>query len=174
MELRDEIVINAPKNVVYDALNDEEILCECIPGCEELVRLSPTELEAKVLLKVGPVKARFGGTVTLDPTGAPDAFNIVGEGKGGAAGFAKGGAVVTLSPSEAGGTLLSYDVEAKVGGKLAQLGSRLIDGFAKKMADQFFSNFVNEIEGPGEDDAGGDGEDGKKKTGWLGRVTGRG
>lgn len=145
MELRDEIVINAPKNVVYDALNDEEILCECIPGCEELVRLSPTELEAKVLLKVGPVKARFGGTVTLDPTGAPDAFNIVGEGKGGAAGFAKGGAVVKLVEVE-GGTLLHYDAHAEVGGRIAQLGSRLIRGTASKLSSKFFESLAAAVD----------------------------
>ena len=108
MELSDEIVINAPKDEVYRALNDPEILRDCIPGCEELIQHSPTDLEAKVVLKIGPVKAKFAGTVTLDPAGAPDAFSLMGEGKGGAAGFAKGGANVRLAEVE-DGTLLRYE-----------------------------------------------------------------
>ena len=97
MELSDEIVINAPKEVVYAALNDPEILKQCIPGCEELIKHSDTELEAKVVLKIGPVKAKFGGDVQLDTAGAPDAFSLTGQGNGGAAGHAKGGADVTLT-----------------------------------------------------------------------------
>ena len=136
MELSDEIVINAPKSVVYEALNDPEILRRCIPGCEELVQHSPTDLEAKVVLKIGPVKARFAGTVTLDTAGAPDAFSLTGEGKGGAAGFAKGGADVTLTEVE-GGTRLAYEAKAEVGGKLAQVGSRLVESVARKLAERF-------------------------------------
>jgi len=144
MELSDEIVINAPKSVVYEALNDPEILRRCIPGCEELVQHSPTDLEAKVVLKIGPVKARFAGTVTLDTAGAPDAFSLTGEGKGGAAGFAKGGADVTLTEVE-GGTRLAYEAKAEVGGKLAQLGSRLIKGTAAKLSSKFFVAFAEEV-----------------------------
>lgn len=107
MELKDEIRINAPKDVVYAALNDPEVLRQCIPGCEELVKHSDTDLEAKVVLKVGPVKARFGGTVVLDTTGAPDAFSLTGQGNGGAAGHAKGGADVTLEEVD-GVTILRW------------------------------------------------------------------
>lgn len=141
MELSDEIRIAAPKDTVYRALNDPEILRQCIPGCEELIQHSPTELEAKVLLKVGPVKARFAGAVTLDTTGAPDAFSLVGEGKGGVAGFAKGGAEVTLT-EDANETILRYTAKAEIGGKLAQLGSRLIQGTAAKLSAQFFEKFA--------------------------------
>ena len=144
MELSDEITINAPKDVVYEALNNPEILQRCIPGCEELVQNSPTELEAKVVLKIGPVKAKFAGAVTLDNDGAPDAFSLMGEGKGGAAGFAKGGADVTLTEVE-GGTLLSYTAKAEIGGKIAQLGSRLIMGTAKKLSAKFFEQFALEV-----------------------------
>ena len=144
MELSDEIVISAPKEEVYRALNDPEILRECIPGCEELVQNSPTELEAKVVLKIGPIKAKFAGTVTLDPTGAPDAFSLMGEGKGGAAGFAKGGATVTLAEVE-DGTLLHYDADAEIGGKIAQLGSRLIRSTAAKLSGKFFESFAAQV-----------------------------
>ncbi|MEX0281092.1 MAG: CoxG family protein [Arenibacterium sp.] len=174
MKMSDTREINADPATVYAALLDTDMLKACVPGAQEVTGSPAEGYTATVVQKVGPVKATFKGAVTMSDMVENEKLTITGEGKGGAAGFAKGGAEVTLSPSDSGGTLLSYDVEAKVGGKLAQLGSRLIDGFAKKMADQFFSNFVNEIEGPGEDDAGGDGEDGKKKTGWLGRVTGRG
>ena len=141
MELSEEVTINAPKDVVYAALNDPEILQQCIPGCEELIKHSDTELEAKVLLKVGPVKARFGGNVVLDTEGAPDAFSLSGQGNGGAAGHAKGGANVTLT-TEGDTTILKYDAKAEVGGKLAQLGSRLIQSTAKKLAANFFASFA--------------------------------
>ena len=146
MELADEIIINAPKDQVYAALNDPEVLKQCIPGCEELIQKSDTELEAKVVLKVGPVKARFGGEVTLDKSGAPDAFSLSGQGNGGAAGHAKGGADVTLT---AGGdtTILKYVAKAQIGGKIAQLGSRLIQSTAKKLASKFFTSFAKVIEG---------------------------
>lgn len=142
MELSDEIIINAPKDRVYAALNDPEVLQRCIPGCEELIKHSDTELEAKVVLKVGPVKARFGGNVQLDTAGAPDAFSLTGQGNGGAAGHAKGGADVTLTAQDDGTTLLRYEAKADVCGKLAQLGSRLIQSTAKKLAAKFFASFA--------------------------------
>ncbi|MEH6523501.1 CoxG family protein [Sulfitobacter sp.] len=145
MELKDEIVINASKERVYAALNDPEILRQCIPGCEELLQHSDTELEAKIVLKVGPVKARFSGDVQLDRSGAPDAFSLTGQGNGGAAGHAKGGADVTLV-ADGDKTILSYDAKAQIGGKLAQLGSRLIQSTAKKLAAKFFKSFAQVLE----------------------------
>jgi uncharacterized protein len=145
MELTDEIKINAPRAVVYAALNDPEILRQCIPGCEELIKHSDTDLEAKVVLKVGPVKAKFSGTVQLDTAGAPDAFSLTGQGNGGAAGHAKGGADVTLEEVD-GATILRYDAKAEIGGKLAQLGSRLIQSTAKKLAGKFFTTFAEVVE----------------------------
>ena len=144
MELSDEIIINAPKEQVYVALNNPEILKQCIPGCEELIKHSDTELEAKVVLKVGPVKAKFSGEVQLDTAGAPDAFSLTGQGNGGAAGYAKGGADVTLT-TDGGTTILRYKAKADIGGKLAQLGSRLIQGTAKKLAAKFFSSFAGQV-----------------------------
>ena len=141
MELADEIIINAPLDHVYKALNDPEILQKCIPGCEELIKHSETELEAKVVLKVGPVKARFRGDVQLDTAGAPDAFSLTGQGNGGAAGHAKGGADVTLTP-DGNTTILRYEAKADIGGKLAQLGSRLVQSTAKKLAAKFFKSFA--------------------------------
>ena len=140
MELNDKIFIAAPMAQVYEALNDPEILKVCIPGCEELIKHSDTELEAKVVLKVGPVKAKFSGNVTLDQSGAPDQFSLTGKGNGGAAGFARGAADVTLTEHD-DGTMLSYTAKAEIGGKLAQLGSRLIVGTAKKLASKFFVKF---------------------------------
>jgi hypothetical protein len=145
MELKDEITINAPKSVVYAALNDPEVLRQCIPGCEELIKHSDTDLEAKVVLKVGPVKAKFSGAVVLDTAGAPDAFSLTGQGNGGAAGHAKGGADVTLEEVD-GQTILRYDAKAEIGGKLAQLGSRLIQSTAKKLAANFFTKFAEVVE----------------------------
>jgi len=145
MELSDEIIINAPKDRVYAALNDPDILRQCIPGCEELIKHSDTELEAKVVLKVGPVKARFSGDVVLDTNGAPDAFSLSGQGNGGAAGHAKGGADVTLT-AEGDQTVLRYQATAAIGGKLAQLGSRLIQSTAKKLAAKFFKSFAEVVD----------------------------
>ncbi len=144
MELKDEVFIEAPRDQVYAALNDPEILKECIPGCEELIKHSDTELEAKVVLKIGPVKAKFGGNVTLNPESPPERFSLTGEGNGGAAGFAKGGADVVLTEQD-GGTLLSYEAKAQIGGKLAQLGSRLVQSTAKKLASKFFTKFSEEV-----------------------------
>ncbi|MEH6728066.1 MAG: carbon monoxide dehydrogenase subunit G [Hyphomicrobiales bacterium] len=145
MELNDEIIINAPMSRVYEALNDPEILQQCIPGCEELVKHSDSELEAKVVLKVGPVQARFSGNVELDKSGAPDAFSLSGSGNGGAAGHAKGGADVTLREVD-GSTILNYTAKAEIGGKLAQLGGRLIQSTAKKLAAKFFKKFAEVVE----------------------------
>ena len=142
MELADEIRISAPKDVVYAALNNPDVLQQCIPGCEELIKHSDTELEAKVLLKVGPVKARFSGNVELNTDGAPDTFSLLGQGNGGAAGHASGGADVTLT-ADGDETILRYDAKAKIGGKLAQLGSRLIQSTAKKLAAKFFKSFAD-------------------------------
>lgn len=145
MDLTDEILIPAPRDVVFAALNDPEILRAAIPGCEELVRHSDTDLEAKVVLKIGPVKARFSGKVTLDPREAPSRFTLSGEGNGGIAGFAKGGAEVELVEQD-GGTLLRYVARADVGGKIAQLGNRLIQGTAKKLAGEFFEAFSQAVQ----------------------------
>lgn len=148
MELTGTRTIAADRPTVWAALNDPEVLKACIPGCEELTGSPEEGFEAVVKQKVGPVKATFKGAVTLEDVNAPESYRIVGEGKGGVAGFAKGAADVRLSEA-AEGTELSYVVDAKVGGKLAQLGSRLIDGFARKMADQFFERFQQEVEGGG-------------------------
>ena len=145
MELNDEIIINAPKERVYAALNDPEILKDCIPGCEELIKHSDTELEAKVVLKIGPVKARFSGDVVLDQSGAPDAFSLSGRGNGGAAGHAKGCADVTLT-ADGDTTVLRYEAKAEIGGKLAQLGSRLVQSTAKKLAAKFFKSFAEVVD----------------------------
>ena len=145
MELADEIIIKAPKDQVYAALNDPEILKQCIPGCEDLIKHSDTELEARVVLKVGPVKARFSGDVQLDTEGAPDAFSLSGQGNGGAAGHAKGGADVTLTADGPDTTILRYEAKADIGGKLAQLGSRLIQSTARKLAARFFTAFADAV-----------------------------
>jgi carbon monoxide dehydrogenase subunit G len=145
MELQDEILIKAPRDVVYAALNDPEVLRAAIPGCEELLKHSDTDLEAKVLLKIGPVKARFSGKVTLNPENPPERFTLTGEGSGGAAGFARGGAEVTLE-DHGTDTLLRYTAKAEIGGKLAQLGSRLIQGTAKKLAGNFFAAFAEQVD----------------------------
>ena len=141
MELKGSFDLTAPKQEVWDALNDAEVLKGCIPGCEEIEKTSDISFSAKVTAKVGPVKAKFTGDVTLSDLDPPNAYKISGEGKGGAAGFAKGGAHVSLKDNEKGGTTLDYVVTAQVGGKLAQIGSRLIDSTAKKMAREFFETF---------------------------------
>ncbi len=141
MELIGEYLIAAPRQTVWDALNDPEILKQCIPGCDTLEMTSDKEMTATVTAKVGPVKARFKGAITLSDLDPPNSYTISGEGKGGAAGFAKGGAKVALEEAE-GGTLLRYEVDAMVGGKLAQIGSRLIDATAKKMSREFFGKFA--------------------------------
>ncbi len=134
----------ADRETVWAKLNDPEVLKAAIPGCQELQKTSDTSFAAVVSLKIGPVKATFRGKVTLDDLDPPNGYTINGEGEGGVAGFAKGGAKVGLAPSELG-TLLSYDVNAQIGGKLAQLGGRLINGVAKKLADEFFANFAKAV-----------------------------
>jgi len=136
--------ISAPLETVWAALNDPEVLKACIPGCQSLEMSSPTEMAAKVMLKIGPIKATFGGEVTLSNINPPRSYKIAGEGKGGPAGFAKGHADVNLAESD-GGTLLTYAATADIGGKIAQLGSRLIYSTAKTLADQFFSAFNREV-----------------------------
>ena len=140
MKMTEEIRIEAPREKVFAALNDPDILRQAIPGCQELEKISDTELAATVQAKVGPVKAKFKGQVTLSDINAPESYTISGEGKGGAAGFAKGRAKVHLAEDGAA-TILSYEVDAEVGGKLAQIGSRLIEGTSKKLAGEFFDAF---------------------------------
>lgn len=170
MQLTDSRDISADRDTVYAALLSPEVLKECVPGCQELTGTPEEGFEATVVQKVGPVKATFKGQVTLSNMNAPESLTLSGEGKGGAAGFAKGGADVRLEEIE-GGTRLHYEVEAKVGGKLAQLGSRIIDGFAKKMADQFFEDFAAAVEGPQEEPAGGEAAEDQPKKGWFKRLT---
>lgn len=145
MELTGTRLIAAPRDVVWAKLNDAATLQACIPGCEELTGSPEEGFEAVVKQKVGPVKATFKGSVKLSDVKPPESYRIAGEGKGGVAGFAKGGADVRLTEVPEG-TELSYAVDAKVGGKIAQLGSRLIDSFSAKMADAFFENFKNAVE----------------------------
>ena len=140
MNLTGEYRIPAERQDVWEALNDPEILKQCIDGCQELSKDSDTQFSAKVTAKVGPVKAKFSGKVTLSELDPPNGYKISGEGQGGVAGFAKGGATVKLS-EEDGGTILSYTANAEVGGKLASVGSRLVEGVAKKQADDFFGKF---------------------------------
>ena len=155
MKLNGSQVIAADRMAVWNALNDAEVLKRCISGCEEMNRTSPTQYDAIVKQKIGPVSATFKGEVTLSDVREGESLTLQGEGKGGVAGMAKGGAVVTLTDVE-GGTLLSYDADASVAGKLAQLGSRLIDGVAQKMANGFFESFKAEVEtGSGTGSTGG-------------------
>ena len=146
MEMNGEYRIPAPRERVWAALNDPQVLQACIPGCESLERGGENEFKATVRTKVGPVSARFSGKVTLSDFDPPRSYRISGEGQGGAAGFAKGGAVVTLE-EDGEGTILRYTADAQVGGKLAQIGSRLIDGTAKKLADEFFEAFAAAVGG---------------------------
>jgi carbon monoxide dehydrogenase subunit G len=145
MDMVGERLIAAPKQDVWNALNDPDVLRQSIPGAQEVVKVSDTEFSAKVTQKIGPIQARFSGTVTLSDMDPPNGYTLSGQGQGGAAGFAKGGATVTLEEAE-GGTLLKYDVKANVGGKMAQLGARLIEGTATKLADQFFNDFKSAVE----------------------------
>jgi carbon monoxide dehydrogenase subunit G len=147
MEMTGEYRIPASRDQVWAALNDPATLKASLPGCESLEKVSEREFVATVVAKVGPVKAKFNGNVVLSNLNPPQGYTISGEGKGGAAGFAKGGADVTLA-EEGEVTVLTYTAKADVGGKLAQLGSRLIDGTAKKMADEFFENFSRQVAPP--------------------------
>ena len=173
MQMSDTRQIAASPAEVYAALLDPGMLLKCVPGAKDVSGSVEEGYDATVVQKVGPVKATFKGHVTLSDLVQDEALKITGEGKGGAAGFAKGSAEVRLTEKD-GGTELSYEVDAKVGGKLAQLGSRIIDGFAKKMADQFFTNLQDAVEGPADpEDApeaeGEAAEEGKKK-GWFKRM----
>ena len=144
MILTDEVLVPLNRDAVFNALNDTEILQASIPGCEELVQNSDTDLEATVVVKFGPVKASFKSDVTIDPSEGPGKFSLVGSGDAGVAGFAKGGAVVNLTEQD-GGTLLSYEVNIDIGGKLAQVGGRLIEGTSKRLAKKFFANFEEAV-----------------------------
>ena len=145
MNLSGEYRLPLPRETVWAGLNDPEILKQCIPGCDELVKNSGTELSAKVGLKIGPMTAKFTGKVTLSDLDPPNGYKIAGEGQGGVAGFGKGSAVVTLEDDGSGGTILRYTADSQVGGKMAQLGSRLIDATAKKLADEFFGKFAEVV-----------------------------
>lgn len=168
MQLSDSRVIEATPEIIWSAILDKDVLRACVPGCQEMTGTPEDGFDATVVAKVGPVKATFKGSITLSDMTAPEALTLSGEGKGGAAGFAKGGAQVRLVPHD-NGTELHYDVEANVGGKLAQLGSRIVDGFAKRMADQFFTNLQNHIEGPDQSGPEADPEESKdgEKKGWF-------
>lgn len=169
MKLSDSRTIKADINSVWSALLNADVLKECVPGCQEMTGSPEDGFEAVVVQKVGPVKATFKGQVELQDMAPPSSVKIVGAGKGGAAGFAKGGADVRLE-ADGDSTVLHYDVEAKVGGKLAQLGSRIIDGFAKKMADEFFTRFQNALEEPEDEDEEAGAEEETAKKGWFKRL----
>lgn len=162
--------IEAPREKVYGALNDIDMLKLCIPGCETIERLSDTQMRATVTLRVGPVKASFVGMVTLSDLDPPNGYTITGEGSGGAAGFAKGGAKVSLTP-DGQATILNYTAKAEIGGRLAQLGGRLIDSTAKKLAADFFEKFgalLVKSAAPAEAIPAGE----ATKEGWLGKILG--
>ncbi|MDM7946403.1 CoxG family protein [Oceanibaculum nanhaiense] len=148
MELTGEQRIPAPRQKVWEALNDPDILGQAIPGCQSIEKHGDDKFSAKVKAKVGPVSATFGGEVTLSELNPPESYTISGEGKGGAAGFAKGGARVRLEEDGPDATILHYTVTANVGGKLAQIGSRLIDSTAKKLSGEFFEKFSEVVAGP--------------------------
>ncbi|MCB5201480.1 carbon monoxide dehydrogenase subunit G [Neorhizobium sp. T786] len=140
MDIEGEERIVAPRDIVWAALNDPEILKQCVPGCQSLEQTSPTELVTTVRIKIGPVAANFNGEITLSNINAPESYTISGEGKGGIAGFGKGSADVSLV-EDGVETILKYTAKAQVGGKIAQLGSRLIDSASRKLAQQFFADF---------------------------------
>jgi carbon monoxide dehydrogenase subunit G len=142
LTMNGEFVLPADKSTVWAKLNDPAVLKACIPGCEEFEVSGENEFKAVAKVKLGPVSTRFRGTVTLSEIDAPNSYRISGQGDGGISGFAKGGAAVRLEEADGGQTKLIYDVDAQVGGKIAQLGSRLIAGVAKKNADEFFTNFA--------------------------------
>ncbi len=144
MDMTGERRIPAPRRLGWERRNDPETLKACIPGCEAIEKISDTEFTAKLVAKVGPVRASFSGKVTLSDLDPPSGYTITGEGTGGVAGFAKGSATVSLV-EEGGETVLRYGAQGQVGGKLAQIGSRLIDATARKMADEFFTRFVTAV-----------------------------
>ncbi len=146
--MKNSRVVPAPPPVVWAALNDPDVLKDSLPGCESLERIDESTWKATVAAKVGPVSARFSGTMKIVESNPPDGYTLRFEGQGGAAGFANGDAKVTLTPAENNATTLSYDVKAQVGGKIAQIGSRLIDGAAAKIADEFFGRFSQRLTPP--------------------------
>jgi carbon monoxide dehydrogenase subunit G len=145
MTMTGEVTLPADRQTVWNKLNDADTLKACIPGCQSLEKAGDSGFTAVAKIKVGPVSATFKGNVELTDLDPPNSYRISGQGEGGVAGFAKGGARVRLADAPGGGTILSYDVEANIGGKLAQLGGRLIDGVSKKMADQFFASFASAV-----------------------------
>lgn len=148
MELTSSQILALPQQKVWEALNDPDVLKACIPGCESVEKTSDTHYEVSIMASVGPVKARFKGKMELADMEPPRAYTIKFDGQGGAAGFGKGEARVTLEP-EGSGTRLHYTATAQIGGKLAQVGSRLVDGVARKMADEFFERFAANVAPPG-------------------------
>src|SRR6202030_939053 len=168
MRMTDSQRIPASKDKVWAALNDPQVLKQCIPGCQNLEMSSPTEMTATVVVRAGPVKATFGGKVTPSDLDPPNSYRISGEGSGGIAGFARGGATVRLESESPELTILHYEVDAQIGGKLAQLGQRLIDSTAKKLAGEFFAAFGAVV--GGEAEAPAEAEVGKKS--WIGKLTG--
>lgn len=170
MKLTDTRDISADRSTVWAAILNADVLKSCVPGCEEMTGSVDEGFTAVVVQKVGPVKATFKGDVTISDIVEGESLTLTGQGKGGPAGFAKGEAKVKLSDTETGGTRLEYDVDAKVGGKLAQLGSRIIDGFAKKLADQFFERFQNGLESADDNQDGDVPEGAEAKKGWIGRM----
>ena len=151
MDLTGEYAIPASRQEVWDALNDPDVLKVCVPGCSEITKISDTEFEAKITARIGAVRAKLRGKVELSDINAPNSYTISGSGQGGVAGFAKGRAKVSLSDAEGGGTLLSYEAKAELGGKLAAVGSRVIQGVTKKMADDFFGAFAKTLSGEAEE-----------------------
>ncbi|MEE7502404.1 carbon monoxide dehydrogenase subunit G [Methylobacterium mesophilicum] len=149
MDIAGAYRIPVAREAVWAALNDPEVLARCIPGCKELVQVSPEEMTAKVALKIGPVSATFAGTVRLEDLRPPEGYSLVGQGNGGMAGFAKGRAAVSLA-AEGGETLLTYTAKAEVGGKIATLGGRLMQATARKLADEFFGKFAAALGAPGD------------------------
>ncbi len=170
MQMNGSQRIPASRDEVWAALNDPDVLRQCIPGCQSLEMSSPTDMTATVVFKVGPVKATFGGKVTLSDLDPPNSYRISGEGSGGVAGFAKGGATVRLESETPEVTILYYDVDAQIGGKLAQLGQRLVDSTANKLAGEFFAAFGEAVGGAAETPV----EAEAPKKSWIGRLTGAG
>jgi uncharacterized protein len=149
MKLNGSQTIQAPREVVWQGLNDPKVLKQCIPGCDAIEQVSPYEMKASLVAKVGPVKASFSGTVTLSELNPPESYRIQGQGQGGIAGFASGGASVKLTALGPTETQMDYDVDAQIGGKLAMLGSRLIDSTARSYAEQFFAKFASLMKSAG-------------------------
>jgi carbon monoxide dehydrogenase subunit G len=168
MDISNTQRIEAPRAVVWAALNDPEVLKQCIPGCESLEKVSDTEMRAKVTLRIGPVKTSFTGKVTLTDIVPLEGYTIIGEGSGGGAGFAKGTAKIRLT-DDGPATLLSYDAKAEIGGKLAQLGSRLIDSTVKKLSGDFFRSFGEVVAPQAAGAPAAAATAGKSKQGWFSR-----